>query len=94
MKVKVKTFANLRDVVGKPEIEHEIQDGATLGYLLDDLCRTYGKSFEHQIKDRKTGVIVPFLMLVNDKTCRSVADLSTPLGAGDTVTIMLPFDGG
>ena len=94
MKVKVKTFANLRDIVGKPEIEHEIQDGATLGYLLDDLCRTYGKSFEHQIKDRKTGAIVPFLMLVNDKTYRSVADLSTPLGAGDTVTIMLPFDGG
>jgi MoaD family protein len=94
MKVKVKTFANLRDIVGKPEIEHETEDGATLGYLLDDLSRTYGKSFEHQIKDRTTGAIVPFLMLVNDKTCRSVADLSTRLGEGDTVTIMLPFDGG
>lgn len=94
MKVKVKTFANLRDIVGKPEIEHETEDGATLGYLLDDLCRTYGKAFEQQIKDRNTGAIVPFLMLVNDKTCRSVADLSTPLGPGDTVTIMLPFDGG
>jgi len=94
MKVKIKTFANLRDVVGKPEIEHETEDGATLGYLLDDLCRTYGKAFEHQIKDRTTGAIVPFLMLVNDKTCRSIADLSTRLGEGDTVTIMLPFDGG
>jgi MoaD family protein len=94
MKVKVKTFATMRDIVGKPEIEHETEDGATLGYLLDDLCRTYGKPFEQQIKDRTTGAIVPFLMLVNDKTCRSVADLSTFLGEGDTVTIMLPFDGG
>lgn len=94
MKVTIKTFANLRDIVGKPEIEHETKDGATLGYLLDDLCRTYGRSFEHQIKDRTTGEIVPFLMLINDKTFRSVTDLSTPLGAGDTITIMLPFDGG
>jgi MoaD family protein len=94
MKVKIRTFANLRDIVGKPEIEHETKEGATLGYLLDDLCRTYGKSFEYQIKDRTTGTMVPFLMLVNDKTCRSVADLSTRLGEGDTVTIMIPFDGG
>ncbi len=94
MKLKIKTFATLRDIVGKPEIEHETKEDATLGYLLDDLCRAYGKAFERQIKDRTTGAIVPFLMLVNDKTCRSVADLSTPLRAGDTVTIMLPFDGG
>jgi len=92
--VKVKTFANLRDLVGKPEIEYEIGDGATLGTLLDDMCRKYGKAFEHQIKDRNTGAVVPFLLLINDKTFRSVVDLSTPLGVGDTVTIMLPFDGG
>lgn len=94
MKVKVRTFATIRDIVGKPEIECEVNQDFTLGNLLDDLCRKYGKTFEHQIKDRATGAIVPFLLLINDKTYRSVADLTTPLSSGDIITIMLPFDGG
>ena len=94
MKIKVKTFANLRDILGKSEIEYEIKQGNTLRYLLENMCQKYGKSFEHQIKDSSTGAIVPFLLLINDKTFRSVADLDTPLNEGDVVTIMLPFDGG
>jgi len=94
MKIKVKTFANLRDILGAAEMEQELSQGNTLGDLLDALCSTYGKSFEHQIKDRSTGAIFPFLLLINGKTFRSVADLDTPLNEGDVVTIMLPFDGG
>lgn len=94
MKVKVKTFANLRDIVGKSELEHEIGQGNTLGYLLDNMCQKYGKSFEHQLKDPSTGAFVPFLLLVNEKVFRSVADLNTPINEGDVITIMLPFDGG
>ena len=94
MKIKVKTFANLRDVVGKSEIEYEVDEGSTLGDLLENMCQKYGKSFEHQIKDRSTGTIVPFLLLINDKTFRSIADLNAPLTESDVVTIMLPFDGG
>ena len=94
MLVKVRTFANLRDVVGSTEIEHEFHQGNTLGCLLESMCQKYGKSFEHQIKDHATGVLVPFLILINDKTYRSVADLETPLNESDIITIMLPFDGG
>ena len=94
MKVKVKTFANLRDIVGKSEIEYEIKKGNTLGCLLENMCQRYGKPFEHQIKDRSTGAIVPFLLLINEKTFRSLTDLNTPLNEGDVITIMLPFDGG
>jgi len=92
--VKVRTFANLRDVVGSGEIEHELQQGNTLGCLLESMCRKYGKSFQQQIKDQATGSIVPFLLLVNERAYRSVADLETPLNESDIVTIMLPFDGG
>ena len=94
MLVKVKTFANLRDVVGGGEIEYELLHGNTLGCLLESMCQKYGKSFEHQIKDHTTGTLVPFLVLINGKTYRSIADLETPLSESDTVTIMLPFDGG
>ena len=94
MLVKVRTFANLRDIVGSGEVDYEIKEGNTLGSLLESMCRTYGKSFEHQIKDQSTAMIVPFLLLINGKTYRSVADLDTILHDGDVVTIMLPFDGG
>jgi len=92
--VKVRTFANLRDIVGKGEIDYELQQGNTLGSLLESMCQKYGKSFEHQIKDQSTATIVPFLVLINEKTFRSVTDLDTALYEGDVVTIMLPFDGG
>ena len=94
MIVKVRTFANLRDVVGSGEIEYELHQGTTLGCLLESMCQKYGKSFEHQIKDHTTGTLVPFLVLINEKTYRSVADLETPLNESDIITIMLPFDGG
>ena len=94
MFVKVRTFANLRDIVGSGEIDYELQQGNTLGSLLESMCQKYGKSFEHQIKDQSTSTIVPFLVLINDKTFRSVTDLDTALYEGDVVTIMLPFDGG
>jgi len=92
--VKVRTFANLRDVVGSGEIEYELHQGTTLGCLLESMCQKYGKSFENQIKDHTTGTLVPFLLLINGRTYRSVADLETPLSESDIITIMLPFDGG
>ena len=94
MKIKVKTFANLREIVGKSEMDYEIEQDSTLGDLLDNMCQKYGESFECQIKDRSSGTIVPFLLLINEKTFRSIADLDTPITEGDVVTIMLPFDGG
>ena len=94
MVVKVRTFANLRDIVGSGEVEHQLQQGNTLGCLLESMCQKYGKSFENQIKDHATGTLVPFLVLINGKTYRSVADLETPLSENDIITIMLPFDGG
>ena len=92
--MKVRTFANLRDVVGSGEIEYELHQGTTLGCLLESMCQKYGKSFENQIKDHTTGTLVPFLLLINGRTYRSVADLETPLSESDIITIMLPFDGG
>ena len=94
MKIKVKTFANMRDIVGNSEIEYELEQENTLGNLLENMCQRYGKPFEHQIKNRATGAMVPFLLLINGKTFRSIADLDAPLHEGDVVTIMLPFDGG
>ncbi len=93
MKINLKTFANLRDIIGG-DITVELGHGAKLSDLFDYLDRHYGEKFSRQVRDQITKEIVPFLILVNDTTYRSTFDMDTPLNDGDEVTIMIPFDGG
>ena len=94
MHITVKSFANIRDILGQEQLPCELPPGATLGSLLDTLMHRFGTRFKDQIHDRFTDTMVPFLLLVGDTAYRSSADLDTPLSEGDTVTIMIPFDGG
>lgn len=94
MKVTLNTFANIREVVGSRQLALELQTGARLGDLFEYLSKTYGKNFDLQVRDQSSGALVPFLILVNDKTFRSTSDMDALLHEGDVVTIMIPFDGG
>ena len=94
MNIKVRTFATLRDIIGKGEIEYQIPSGSTLGGVLKKMCEDYGEAFEKQITDPLTGEMIAFLLLVNGQSYRSIADLDKEVADGDTITIMIPFDGG
>ncbi len=94
MKVTVKSFANIRDVVGTGELAVDVTPGTSLGGLFEVLGKRYGAAFDRQIRDQITGAIVPFLVLINDQTYRTTTDLDVVLNDGDTITIMIPFDGG
>jgi molybdopterin converting factor small subunit len=80
--------------VGTGELAFDVNPGTTIGGLFDALKKQYGAAFDRQIRDQMTGAIVPFLVLINDKTYRTTTDLDASLNEGDTVTIMIPFDGG
>ncbi len=94
MNITVKSFANIRDVLGTGELALDVNADTTLGGLFDVLKKQYGSAFDRQIRDQMTGAIVPFLILINDKTYRTTTDLDVLLSEGDAVTIMIPFDGG
>ena len=94
MNITVKSFANIRDVVGTGELAFDVNPGTTISGLFDALKKQYGAAFDRQIRDQITGAIVPVLILINDKTYRTTTDLDAPLKEGDMVTIMIPFDGG
>jgi MoaD family protein len=94
MKIVVQSFANIRDVLGAPELEIDLDLQSDLAVLLSYLTRRFGAAFDRQIRDQHTGDLVPFLMLINGKTFRSTVDLTVQLHDGDTVAIMIPFDGG
>ncbi|MCP4622437.1 MAG: MoaD family protein [bacterium] len=94
MNITLKSFANIRDVVGEAELKMALLPGATLATLLDELTNRYGEKFDKQVKDMSTGLLVPFLILINDQTYRTLTDMDTQLQDGDVVTMMIPFDGG
>ena len=94
MQVTIKSFANIKEVLGGPEIKAELPQAATIADLLKLLLETYGPAFDRQIKDQTSGELVPFLILINDKTYRSITDMAAPVQDVDVVTLMIPFDGG
>ncbi len=94
MKIVLQSFANIKDVLGAHEIEIELQPRSSLSDLFAQLIQRFGSAFDRQIRDQLTGEIVPFLILINGKTFRSTVDMLIQLQDGDTVAIMIPFDGG
>ena len=94
MKILLQSFANIRDVLGAGELEIELPQPSSLNGLLSELSGRFGAAFNRQIRDQLTGKIVPFLILVNGLALRSTVDLEAKLKDGDTVAIMIPFDGG
>ncbi len=81
MKVTVRFFATYRDVAGKPQIEMEMDDGASLGDLLERLYDTYPK-----LKKWSESIICS----VN----RKYADEDKVLEPGDEIALLPPVSGG
>ena len=81
MKVTVRFFATYRDVAGKPQIEVEMDDGASLGDLLERLYDTYPK-----LKKWSESIICS----VN----RKYADDDKVLEPGDEIALLPPVSGG
>lgn len=81
MKVTVRFFATYRDVAGKPQIEVEVDDGASLGDLLERLYDTYPT-----LKKWSESIICS----VN----RKYADDDKVLEPGDEVALLPPVSGG
>ena len=90
-KVKVLLHAMFKEAAGKGEITHELGSDSSLGKLLSDLARSYGKDFK-QILDPKTGMVeVDTLVMLNGQSVRKP---DVQLKDGDIVMITVPIGGG
>ncbi len=83
--VKVKLFANFREVVGSREIEIEAK---TIKELLLSLTKRYPKLEEYFSEDRLKDYVH---IMVNGKI---IEDLATKLKQDDVVAIFPPVSGG
>ena len=96
MKITVKTFLTLRQVMGnQAEFEMEIDD-ITIGELLDQLCDQFGEGLADQIFDRKTNKVSHLLrVLINGRHYTTLPDkLDTRLQDNDEIALFPPVAGG
>ena len=81
MHVTVRYFAGHRDITGRPEEQWELEEGATLGVLWEQLVARY---------PRLAGYSGRMLYAVNEEW----STLATPLHNGDEVAFIPPVSGG
>ena len=97
VKVSVRFFTSLREIVNKREETLSFPDGekVTVNRVLQTLAKEYGKAFVDYVYDSKTGEAKGFLQfLVNGTSTSTLNGLDTELKDGDVLAILPPVGGG
>jgi len=94
VRVKVKFFTTLREIVGKKEEQIELSRSVTVEALLRQLSKTYGKDFEDYVYDELRNVRGHLHFLVNGKSISTLQGFKTKLREGDQIAILPPVGGG
>ncbi len=93
MKVTVKFFTTLREIVGKKDEQLFLPPQATLKDAIAALSRKYGTRFTDYSLEK--GEIKPFLqILINGRNVGFLQRMETMLKEGDTIAILPPAGGG
>ncbi|HIE15218.1 TPA: MoaD family protein [Candidatus Bathyarchaeota archaeon] len=94
LKVQVKAFARIKDVLGS-EVELEIHEDMTVGDLLNELIKKYGDAFKRQIFNPETGKLQSYVrILLNGRDIDFLNGLETRLNNGDVLALFPPIAGG
>lgn len=92
MGVKVKFYENLREILGKKEIEESAE---SVGELLEKLAEKSESLREELFVNDEGKELKNYVgLLVNGRGIESLEGLDTELEDGDTVSIIRPIAGG
>lgn len=97
MKINVRFFASLRELLGKKResLEFTSCNEITVENALKRLTGLYGSEFTEYVLDRKTGEIQSYLtLLVNGRAVNSLGGKKAKLVNGDVLAILPPVGGG
>jgi molybdopterin synthase sulfur carrier subunit len=94
MKVTLKFFTTLREIVGKPQEQIELFDAATVDELLQQLGEKHGEKFTRYLYDEKGTVRGHLSILINGKSITTPQGLKTKLEENDVIAILPPVGGG
>jgi len=94
VRVKVRFFTTLREIVGKREEQIEFSQAVTVEELLKQLSRKYGERFQDYVYDEKGKVRNHLQFLINGKSTTTLQGFKTRLREGDQIAILPPVGGG
>jgi len=94
IKITVKFFTTLREIVGKREEQIELFRPITVEALLKQLSKTYGNEFVDYVFDELGNVRGHLQFLVNGKSITTMQGFKTMLKNGDQIAILPPVGGG
>ena len=97
MRVSVRFFTSLREIIKKKEETLEFSDNqkVTMDKVLETLTQKHGKNFTDYVYDVKTHEVRGFLQfLVNGKSASTLNGLQTELSDGDVLARLPPVGGG
>jgi molybdopterin synthase sulfur carrier subunit len=92
MKVRVKAFAMLRDMVGKESLI-DLPDGSTVRNLLDRIASRH-RDFQGHVFASDGSLSSFVTVLVNGRNILHIDGLQTLISDGDEVAIFPPVAGG
>lgn len=94
IKVVVKFFTTLREIVGKKEELLEFSKPMTVDALLKQLSKRYGKDFDDYMFDELGDVRGHLQVLINGRSVSTMQGLNTQLKDADQMAILPPVGGG
>jgi MoaD family protein len=97
MKISVRFFTSLREIIGKREetLEFTKDEKVTLNKVLEQLSQRYGMNFVEYVYDTKTGRVKDFLQfLINGRSATTLGGLEAELLDNDVLAIIPPIGGG
>ena len=91
MKVKIRSFAGFRHILGK-ENEVELAEGASIKDLLDALCAAHGEL--EPLVFGESGIRDDVNVIVDGKNIAALQGMQTKLAEGDVVALFPAAIGG
>ena len=91
VQVKVLLHAMFKEIAGMREITRELNADSTLGEVLEELARKYGKDFKTIIYPKTGHVSADILVMLNGQSVRKV---DIQLKDRDVIMISVPVGGG
>ena len=94
IKITVRFFTTLREIVGKKEERVEFSKPVSVEAVLKQLSKKYGKDFDDYMFDELGDVRGHLQILVNGRSVTTMRGLKTQLKGADQVAILPPVGGG
>jgi MoaD family protein len=91
VQVKVLFSAMFKEIAGTREITQQLISDSTLGEVLNELARKYGKDFKTIVDSKTRQIGTETLVMLNGQSMRKT---DVQLKDGDIIMISVPIGGG